>query len=86
MGGLKPCSRKFYEEEIYKAFKRYKRLSTRDLIAELRKNPQRRYPIETKRIVAILKEFRYKRLIKFHLSECKSRHPSEWIFCEGEVE
>ena len=78
MGGLKPISRLFYEEEIYKALKKYRRLSTRDIVAELRKNPQRRYPVETKRIVAILKEFRYKHLVKFHPSLCKSRSPSEW--------
>ena len=66
MGGLSKRVRDWYLEQILRVLSKRKRLTTKEIVLELRKIPQRKYPITTQRIVAFLKELRYLKKVKYH--------------------
>jgi len=77
VGGLAASSRKWYFEQILKAIqKNGGKASVAQIVYELNKLNQKRYPIQTDRIIALLKELRAIGVLKYHKSEKKIR--SKW--------
>ena len=75
--GLKASTRKWYEEEIMKVLKKNGKVSVGEIMQELRKNPQRRYPIQEERICSFLKFLRACGRVSYTKSSSR-RIPSKW--------
>ena len=77
MGGLAKSTREFYIREILKILKKHKRVTTADIVSELKKLGYVRYNFDTQRIVHFLKYLRAKGLVRYIPSKSK-RRPSKW--------
>lgn len=64
--GLALSTREFYISEILKVLRKYGKVSTTTIIYEMRKNPQRRFPLTEERIVSFLKYLRATDQVIYH--------------------
>jgi len=79
-GGLAESTRSWYCEQIKRIIKKYGKASVPTILAEMRRIPQQRYPIQEERIVAFLKYLRYMGEIKY------SKSPTRKISSKWELE
>jgi len=83
-GGLAESTRKYYLQEILKILRKYNRpLPAAVIICELRKIPQRRYPMTEERIVHFLKELAAYKIVRYHRSPVR-KISSKWEYLETE--
>lgn len=76
-GGLAESTRKWYCENIKRILKKHGKASIGTIIAEMRKIPQNKYPIQEERIVNLLKYLRALGEVTYHKS-AKKKIPSKW--------
>lgn len=77
MGGIARSTLDWYVKEILNVLEKHKKASSAVIVNELKKLPQRRYPIIEKRIIAILKYMQAIGLVTYHKSDNR-RIPSKW--------
>jgi len=77
--GLSLSSRNWYVEQIMKVLRKYGKASVPLILAEMRRNPQRRLPIQEERVVAFLKYLKALGIITYSKS-LKRKIPSKWIY------